>query len=438
MCLKIESINMREIGDVTAFRITKLYLEMRIMKFTEMITELNTHGQEQVAERLQALSGSQQEKLASQVSKIDWSVVESIANKESETGEKSVEPLTAVEQKDIETNKDKYSKAGLDAIKAGKVAAVLLAGGQGTRLGLDKPKGTLNVGVDKELYLFEQLIKNIMDVVNQAGVWVPLYIMTSEKNNEDTIAFFEEHNYFGYDKSYVRFFVQNMVPSVDYDGKLYMEAEDSLSMSPNGNGGWFLSMLSAGLEKDLRDKKIEWINVFAVDNILQRIADPAFVGATILSGCECGSKVVRKVAPDEKVGVMCRVNGHPSIIEYYEMSDELASMRREDGELVYGFGVILNYLFRLDKLFEIADRNLPLHIVEKKIPYINDNNELIKPDAPNGYKFETLVLDMVEMMDDCLPYEVVREHEFAPIKNKTGQDSLESARELLKVNGIEF
>lgn len=209
MCLKIESINMREIGDVTAFRITKLYLEMRIMKFTEMITELNTHGQEQVAERLQALSGSQQEKLASQVSKIDWSVVESIANKESETGEKSVEPLTAVEQKDIETNKDKYSKAGLDAIKAGKVAAVLLAGGQGTRLGLDKPKGTLNVGVDKELYLFEQLIKNIMDVVNQAGVWVPLYIMTSEKNNEDTIAFFEEHNYFGYDKSYVRFFVQN-------------------------------------------------------------------------------------------------------------------------------------------------------------------------------------------------------------------------------------
>ena len=408
------------------------------MRITETINELKEHGQEKIAERLQTLSGLQQEKLIAQISKIDWSDVESISNKKSETGEKNVEPLAAVEQKDIEVNKDKYSAVGLEAIKAGKVAAVLLAGGQGTRLGLDKPKGTLNVGVNKELYLFEQLIRNIMDVVNQAGSWIPLYIMTSEKNNEDTITFFEQHHYFGYDKKYVRFFVQNMVPSVDYNGKLYMEAEDSLSMSPNGNGGWFLSMLSAGLEQDLRDKKIEWINVFAVDNILQRIADPAFVGATILSGCECGSKVVRKVAPDEKVGVMCRVNGHPSIIEYYEMSEELASMRREDGELVYGFGVILNYLFSLNRLFEIADRNLPLHIVEKKIPYINDDNELIKPDVPNGYKFETLVLDMVEMMDDCLPYEVVREHEFAPIKNKTGQDSLESARELLKVNGIEF
>ena len=197
-------------------------------------------------------------------------------------------------------------------------------------------------------------------------------------------------------------------------------------------------MLSAGLDKDLKEKNVEWINVFAVDNILQKIVDPAFVGATILSGAECGSKVVRKVGPDEKVGVMCKVNGRPSIIEYYEMSPELASLRREDGELVYGFGVILNYLFSLKKLFEISNRNLPLHIVEKKIPYINENDEYIKPEKPNGYKFETLVLDMVEMMDDCLPYEVVREHEFAPIKNKTGQDSLESARELLKVNGIEF
>lgn len=409
------------------------------MNATEMMAELMAHSQEKVAERAKTLSPAQQEKLAAQVAKIDWSVVESIKNKESEAEtEKKVEPLAAVERKDIEANEEKYTAEGIDAIRAGKVAAVLLAGGQGTRLGLDKPKGTLNVGVDKDLYLFEQLVKNIMDVVNKAGAWVPLYIMTSEKNNDDTVAFFEEHNYFGYDKNFVKFFVQNMVPSVDYDGKLYMEAEDSLSMSPNGNGGWFLSMLSAGLGEDLKEKKVEWLNVFAVDNILQRIADPAFVGATILSGCECGAKVVRKVGPYEKVGAMCRVNGHPSIIEYYELSDELANMRREDGELVYGFGVILNYLFSLKKLLEIADRNLPLHIVEKKIPYINDDNELVKPETPNGYKFETLVLDMVEMMDDCVPYEVVREHEFAPIKNKTGQDSLESARELLKVNNIEF
>ncbi|MDO5406085.1 MAG: UDPGP type 1 family protein [Eubacteriales bacterium] len=409
------------------------------MDIIEITKELNTHGQDKVAERLVALPENQQEKLVRQIEAIDWNVVESIHNAKNErAAEKHVEPLNAVEIKDIKENKEKYMSAGLDAIKNGKVAAVLLAGGQGTRLGLDKPKGTLNVGIHKELFLFEQLINNIMDVVKLADAWVPLYIMTSEKNNNDTITFFEEHNYFGYDKNYVQFFIQNMVPSVDYNGKLYMEAEDSLSMSPNGNGGWFLSMIYAGLDKDLRERRIEWVNVFAVDNILQRIADPGFVGATILSGCECGSKVVRKVSPDEKVGVMCRVNGHPSIIEYYEMPEELATKRREDGELEYGFGVILNYLFSLNKLFEIADRNLPLHIVEKKIPYINDDNELVKPDQPNGYKFETLVLDMVEMMDDCIPYEVERDHEFAPIKNKTGMDSLESARELLKVNGIEF
>lgn len=409
------------------------------MNIVQAIEALRTHGQEDVAARMEKLAPEAQERMVAQVAQIDWKMIADIQNhQKAEEVEKKVEPLSAVERKDIEANKESYISTGVKAIQEGKVAAVLLAGGQGTRLGLDMPKGTLNIGEHKDLYLFEQLVYNLLDVVKQTGAYIPLYIMTSEKNNDDTVAFFKEHQYFGYDASFVTFFVQNMAPSVDYDGKLYMESEDSLAMSPNGNGGWFLSMISAGLDKDLKKRGVEWINVFAVDNILQRIADPAFVGATIQAGCSCGSKVVRKASPDEKVGVMCKVNGHPSIIEYYEMSEELANLRREDGELVYGFGVILNYLFKLDTLIEIADRNLPLHIVEKKIPYINEKNELVKPEKPNGYKFEQLVLDMVEMMDDCVPYEVVREHEFAPIKNKTGVDSIESAKELLKLNGIEY
>ena len=409
------------------------------MNKQEAINALKEHNQEHVIKRLEALDEVSAKKLIAQVASIDWSVVESINHKaEDNSSDRKVEPLEAVEIKDIKANKDKYTAKGIEAIKAGKVAAVLLAGGQGTRLGLDKPKGTLNVGINKDLFLFEQLINNLLDVVNQSGAYVPLYIMTSDKNNNDTVAFFEEHNFFGYDKDYVKFFIQSMAPSVDYNGKLYMESTDSLAMSPNGNGGWFTSLIDAGLDKDMESKGIELVNVFAVDNILQRIADPSFVGATILSGADCGSKVVRKCAPDEKVGVMCKVNGHPSIIEYYEMSEELANMRREDGELTYGFGVILNYLFSFNKLVEIANRKLPLHIVEKKIPYIDENDNLVKPETPNGYKFEKLVLDMVEMMDNCVPYEVERNYEFAPIKNKTGKDSLESARELLKVNGVEF
>ena len=291
-------------------------------------------------------------------------------------------------------------------------------------------------GINKDLFLFEQLINNLLDVVNQSGAYVPLYIMTSDKNNDDTVAFFEEHNFFGYDKDYVKFFIQSMAPSVDYNGKLYMESTDSLAMSPNGNGGWFTSLIDAGLDKDMESKGIELVNVFAVDNILQRIADPSFVGATILSGADCGSKVVRKCAPDEKVGVMCLEDGRPSIVEYYELTDELMNAKDEKGEPAYNYGVILNYLFKVQDLEKIMAEKMPLHIVEKKIPYLDENGEPVKPEAPNGYKFESLVLDMIHQMDSCLPFEVVRRKEFAPIKNKTGVDSVESARELLTENGV--
>ena len=227
-----------------------------------------------------------------------------------------------------------------------------------------------------------------------------------------------------------------MVPAVDFDGNILMESEDSLAMSPNGNGGWFKSMLRAHLDEDIRTRGIEWLNVFAVDNVLQRIADPCFIGATIQKNCVVGSKVVRKNAPDEKVGVMCLEDGRPSIVEYYELTDELMNAKDEKGEPAYNYGVILNYLFKVQDLEKIMAEKMPLHIVEKKIPYLDENGEPVKPEAPNGYKFESLVLDMIHQMDSCLPFEVVRRKEFAPIKNKIGVDSVESARELLTENGV--
>lgn len=383
-------------------------------------------------------SAEQNEELKKKLEKIDWTILNHIERKETVNERGVFAPLEAVEVSDIEAGKEKFLKLGLDAIRAGKVGAVLLAGGQGTRLGLDKPKGTLNIGVDRELYLFEQLFRNLMDVTDQAEAYVPMYIMTSNINHDDTVNFFEEHAYFGYPKDYVKFFVQEMVPACDYEGHVYMESDTEVAMSPNGNGGWFGSMVKAGLLEDIHARGIEWINVFAVDNCLQRIADPLFIGATIDSGCESGAKVVRKAAPDEKVGVLCTEDGRPSIAEYYEMTEEMATARKENGDLLYGFGVILNYLFSEKKLEEIADANMPIHVVEKKIPHIDAEGNPIKPEQPNGYKFETLVLDMVHMMKDCIPYEVVREREFAPIKNLHGVDSLDSARELLKGCGVEL
>ena len=380
----------------------------------------------------------QNEKLTKRLEEIDFSVLEHIERKETVNERGVFAPLDAVEVSEIEARGAEFKELGLKAIREGKVGAVLLAGGQGTRLGLDRPKGTLNIGVAKELYLFEQLLRNLMDVTDEAGVYVPLYIMTSNINNADTTAFFEEHDYFGYPKDYVKFFVQEMVPACDYEGRIYMESQTEVAMSPNGNGGWFSSMVNAGLLSDIKERGIEWINVFAVDNCLQRIADPMFVGATIAYGCESGAKVVRKAAPDERVGVLCTEDGKPSLAEYYEMSEEMATARKENGDLKYGFGVILNYLFSEKKLEQIADARMPIHVVEKKIPYMDVDGTFVKPEQPNGYKFETLVLDMVHMMDDCIPYEVVREREFAPIKNLHGVDSLDSARELMKGCGIEL
>ena len=217
-----------------------------------------------------------------------------------------------------------------------------------------------------------------------------------------------------------------------------MEGKGRISTSPNGNAGWYSSILKAGLRDLILKEGIEWINIFAVDNVLQRIADPCFVGATVEAGVDCGSKVVRKNAPDEKVGVMCLEDGKPSIVEYYELSQEMMDAKDANGDPAYNYGVILNYLFNEKALFNIAKKALPLHVVEKKIPYIDENANLIKPEKPNGCKFEQLVLDMIHELDTCLPYEVVREYEFTPIKNKEGVDSVESARELCKKNGIEL
>ena len=376
------------------------------------------------------------QKLEKQLENMDWSYINLIHDKEQKRGEFS--PLGAMELSEINEKKAEFEACGIEAIKASKVGAILLAGGQGTRLGFDKAKGMYNIGVNKELYIFEQLIANLTKVKEQADTWVPLYIMTSDKNDEQTRSFFEEHNYFGYNKDFVKFFVQEMVPAVDFDGNVLMESADSLAMSPNGNGGWFKSLINAGLDKDIKAKGVEWLNVFAVDNVLQRIADPVFVGATIKSGCVSGAKVVRKVDPYERVGALCLEDGKPSIIEYYELTPEMAEAKSENGSLLYGFGVILNYLFRVDKLFDIAQKSLPLHVVEKKVPYIDENGNSNKPEEPNAYKFETLILDMVYMMDNCLSFEVEREKEFAPVKNATGTDSVDSARELLQKNGIEI
>lgn len=408
------------------------------MTLQEARTKLSACSQEHLLKYYEELSEREQKHLLQQIEELDVSLLDIVKSGKIDATKGKIEPIKGMSLAEIEQKEDHFRTIGRETLRQGKVGAVLLAGGQGTRLGLDKPKGMLNVGLTKDLYLFEQLVHNLMDVTDAIGETLPLFVMTSEKNDEDTRGFFAEHDYFGYPKEKIYFFVQDMAPSVSYDGKIYMEAKGNLSTSPNGNGGWFSSMERAGLLDIMDELGVEWLNVFSVDNVLQRIADPVFVGATVEGNYDCGSKVVAKAAPSERVGVMCLENGKPSIVEYYEMTDEMLNQTDDKGSLVYNYGVTLNYLFRVSTLKSIMHEKLMLHIVEKKIPYIDEDAKPISPEEPNGYKFELLVLDMIRMMDTCLPFEVVREKEFAPIKNREGVDSLDTARELMRKNHMEF
>lgn len=402
------------------------------------IEKLIKYKQEHLLRFENELTESEKQELHSQIEDLDFSYLEEL-NKPQTTTQGKINPIDATTIQEIQERKEEFLSVGIKALKNYEVGALILAGGMGTRLGLDIPKGLYNIGKTKEVYIFQRLFENIMDVVKVTETYVPVFIMTSEKNDEITRKFLEEKNYFGYNKNFVRFFVQDMAPCVDFNGNILMEAKNRIATSPNGNGGWYTSLLNNKEAKQmLEDLKIKWINIFNVDNVLQRIADPLFVGATIIGGYEMGSKVVRKADPYEKVGVMCLKNGHPSVVEYIDLPESMALETNEKGERVYDFGAYMNYLFSVEMLNRTKNEKLPIHVVTKKVEHIDKFGNLIKPETPNAHKFELLCVDLVEHSRSCLVFEVIREKEFAPIKNKTGVDSVESAQALLEKNGYEL
>ena len=312
---------------------------MVMTTYEKAYEKLEKYGQLHVLQYYAELSEEQKEELLAQILATDFSV---LTSREKETGKESekgkIAPLAAMELDEINARRDEFERIGLEAIRAGKVGAVLLAGGMGTRLGSDDPKGMYDIGLTKPVYIFERIMRNTLDVVERSGAWIPFFIMTSDKNHQATTKFFKAHNYFGYNPDYVCFFQQEMAPASDYEGRVYMEEKGRISTSPNGNGGWFVSMERSEAGKKMHAMGVEWLNVFAVDNVLQRIADPCFIGGVIAENRASGSKVVRKAAPDEKVGVMCLEDGRPSIIEYYELTQELMDAKDEKGEPAYNFG----------------------------------------------------------------------------------------------------
>lgn len=395
---------------------------------------LDERGQSHLLRYYDELSVEEREQLLADIEFTNFNIINNI-EKQAEKKLGKITPLSSsVTVQEARRRKIQFEAVGLNMLAEGRVGAVLLAGGQGSRLGYDGPKGTFNIGVTRELTIFEQLMRNVFDVTSKTGRCFPLFIMTSTVNDGQTREFFRSRNYFGYPRDLIHFFIQDVAPACDYNGKVFLDEKHRVSLAPNGNGGWYSSLVNNGLARVLERDNIEWLNVFGVDNVLQKICDPAFIGATIIKRCRCGAKVVKKASPDEKVGVLCLEDGKPSIVEYFEMPDNLKYKTKKD-ELVYRYGVILNYLFNVHDLNQTLSGKLPYHVANKSLAHIEDGVR-VKPDQPCGYKFETLVVDMVKLMGSCLAYEVEREREFAPVKNATGTDSVETARELLAKNGV--
>jgi len=399
-------------------------------------TKVKVLDQEQLLKFENELSQEEKEALYAQIEKLDFSYLEELNKPKTKKEDVVITPLEPLRVEEREKKKAKLEEIGLKALRKMEVGILLLAGGMGTRLGSDAPKGMYNIGKTRDVYIFQRLFENALDVVKMAGNFIPFFIMTSEKNNEATINFLEEKNYFGYDKNFVKFFVQDMAPCVDLNGKVLLEEKGRVATSPNGNGGWFNSLLNNKEAKSMLEYyNIKWLNIFSVDNVLQRVAEPAYIGAVLDGNYQVGVKVVKKVAPTEKVGHICYKNGRPSFVEYIEISEEMINERNKNGELVYNYGNVLNDLFSIDLLYRIKDEKLPIHVVKKKVDCVDEKGNTIKPQEPNAYKFEMLNVDMIDLADSCLVYEVLRETDFAPIKNKEGADSVAVAQVLLEKNG---
>lgn len=398
---------------------------------------LAEYGQEHLIRFISKLSPLEVEKLLDEILNIDFNLISSLYKNlvqkcSIDTNEHKITPMISSEWEGFDNEeKAKFNKIGMKALQEGKAAAVLVAGGQGTRLGHKGPKGTFSIGLPSDKSLFQLQCEKLLNLSERVGRNIPWYIMTSYENHNDTVTFFKNNNYFGYPSEDIFFFNQDLLPVIDDQGKILLEDKGKISMGPNGNGGCFLALEKSGALDDMKKRGVEWVFLYGVDNALVKVVDPNFIGFTIESKLPAASKVVKKTHPDEKVGVFCYKDGHPAIVEYTELSEELRYKVDSKGELVYCNANIISHIFHIDVLKNNSTCKLPYHVAHKKIKSMDDHGKYVHPDTPNAYKFELFMFDIFSLMDDMASLTVRRNEEFAPVKNKDGTDSPVTARNLI-------
>ncbi len=404
--------------------------------YDEVIRRVYDHHQEHLFQHWDILHDSEKRMLLDDVKEVDFDLIDSLFRKTSarECAELRFSPpeyRRLLESEEAIALERKAHEAGVAHIKKGKVAAFLVAGGQGTRLGFDGPKGAFPVGPVSGKSLFQIHAEKIIKYSEKYGVTIPWLIMTSIENHGDTVAFFEKHYRFGIEVDDLFIFHQNMIPSLDENGRIILKDRTSIFKNPDGHGGSLTALHSSGVLRELARRGIETISYFQVDNPMVRIIDPAFIGHHLLEAAEVSSKGIRKIDPGEKVGVFVRFeNGKTGIIEYSDLSPEKQREHDASGELAYCMANPAIHLFRRDFIEELNSGGpmaLPYHIAKKRITVMREGGEL----AMDAYKFEKFVFDAIPLARKTVVIETRRDEEFAPVKNATGADSVETAQDLM-------
>ena len=404
-------------------------------KVQDTIDILKMYNQEHIIKLIEKLDEDKKQGLIEQISKIDFHQLKELydnTKKEIEIKENKIEPLPYLDKKKLsEEQKGEFQRLGEAILEKGEYAVVTMAGGQGTRLGHPGPKGTFKLDVyGKGKYLFEILAENLKEANQKYGKIIPWYIMTSKENNNETIEFMKKHNYFGYDKDSVRFFTQSELPLLDVNGKLLVGKDMKIKEASDGNGGTYSSLRASGCLAEMKEKGIKWVFIGSVDNALLKMADTILLGMAIDKKVQIASKSVVKANPHERVGVFCKMNGHPKVIEYTELPEKMAEEVDDEGELKYGESHIMCNLYTIEAIEKISKETLIYHSAFKKNAYIDENGKEVIPQEPNSYKFESFIFDAFELFDDIAILRGKREDDFAPVKNKDGVDSPKTAKEL--------
>ena len=400
----------------------------------EIKRKLKKYGQEHLLNFYNTLDERKKEELLEQIERIDFDLINSLYRKTKNVtveDDATVEPIEFIDKYKLNDKYKYYEDIGKKAIKEGKLAAVTMAGGQGTRLGHNGPKGTFDIGLESHKSLFELLCDYLKAESKKYGVDIPWFIMTSRQNNDETVEFFKKHKYFGYEKN-VYFFIQGQLPMVDTEGKILIGENGLIKEAADGHGGVYESLVKSGMVNKMKELGIEWVFIGGVDNCLVKMVDPVLMGIAIDKHVTAAGKSVVKANPHEKVGAFCKKNGKPSVVEYSEITDEMAEATDKNGELLYGESHILCNLFNISAIERMGSQPLPYHSAFKKATYIDKDGNKIVPDSPNAFKFEAFLFDAFGEVDDMAILRVKREEEFAPVKNadSAGVDCPSTAREL--------